>query len=119
MATYYSFSDESVQNALDAAKQDFAEGSVEALGRQAVVPRSTERSLLAECVSVTVENNRVCVSLPLGLGKHCIPIPRGIPDGEAGKACLSICTTLGFPTGVKVSVVIGGITVVSETFGKC
>ncbi|NDW03516.1 hypothetical protein [Jiella pacifica] len=115
----YQFDQGAVQAALDAAKQDFAEGDVQTLVQRGMTTRSTERSLLAECVAITVQDNKVCVELPLGLGTHCIPIPLTIPNGEAGSACLTICTTWGLPTGVKVSVIIAGITVVSETFGKC
>ncbi|WP_369239956.1 hypothetical protein [Jiella sp. M17.18] len=119
MPQFYQFSPQAVQAALDAAKQDFAEGDIQTLTANGTVTKSSERSLLAECVSVSVQDHKVCVDLPLGLGKHCIPIPLNIPNGEAGSACLSICTTFGFPTGVKVSVIVAGITVVSETFGKC
>lgn len=73
----------------------------------------------AECISVTTENHQVCISLPLGFGKHCFSIPVSIPDGSVGKACLSICTTWGIPTGVRITIEIGGITVINQTFGKC
>ena len=76
-------------------------------------------AVAAQCISITVEDHKVCINLPLGFGKHCISIPVNIPNGTAGKACLKICTTWGIPTGIKVSVEIGGITVVSQTFGKC
>ncbi|MCB8837730.1 hypothetical protein [Aurantimonas sp. VKM B-3413] len=119
MPTFYQFDQNAVQAALDAAKQDFAEGDIQTLTARGAVTKSSERSLLAECVKVVIEDHKVCVDLPLGLGKHCIPVPINIPNGEAGSACLTICTTIGFPTGVKVSVIVAGITVVSETFGKC
>jgi len=78
-----------------------------------------ELSLLAECISITVEDHKVCVVLPLKLGKKCLPIPKSIKNGEAGKACISICSTFGIPHGVKVTITILGVVVVSQTFGNC
>ena len=115
---YPSFSEESVQNALAAARSDFEGQDLKALSMKGLPP-STELSVLAECITVTVSNNKVCVNLPLGLGSACLPVPISFPDGTAARACLSLCTTWGFPTGVKVNVTIGGITVVQQTFGKC
>ena len=117
MATY-KFSDEAVSNALNAAKQTHENHLSRNLDANISMHRGC-LSLVAECVSIKVENNQVCVELPLGLGKHCISLPVSIPDGTAGKACLTICTTFGIPTGVKVSVEIAGVTVVSQSFGKC
>lgn len=119
MAEYYKFSDEAVQNALDAAQRDFGKEGVHGLAAAQHNSVRGEMQLLAECVKVTVEDHKVCLDLPLGLGKHCISIPVSIPDGSVGEACLKICTTWGIPTGVEVSVIIGGVTVVSQKFGKC
>ena len=73
----------------------------------------------AECISVTVENGKVCINLPLGIGKVCLPIPSIIPNGTAAKACLDICTTFGIPTGVKVTISALGRVIVTKSFGKC
>jgi hypothetical protein len=70
----------------------------------------------AACVSVTVRNSRVCLSLPLGFGSICLPIPIPVPEGEAASACLSIRTVFGFPTGVCVSVSALGSELVRRCF---
>lgn len=119
MKTYYSFDDEAIQNALDAAKRNHEELLTSTDGAPFDPKSGGHLFVSAQCVSVTVEDHKICIKLPLGLGKHCIGIPVNIPNGTAGKACLGICTTFGIPTGVKVSVVIAGVTVVSQSFGKC
>ncbi|WP_353778456.1 hypothetical protein [Winogradskyella sp. 3972H.M.0a.05] len=119
MASYYSFSEEAVANALEAARKTHEGTELRATEAGFNIHRGGDLLVAAECISITVEDHKVCINLPLHLGKHCISIPISVPNGTAGKACLSICTTWGFPTGVKVSVVIAGITVVSQTFGKC
>lgn len=116
---YYSFSDEAVNNALAAAKQTHEGSQLQATEADFNIQKGGCMLVAAECVKVTTENHKVCINLPLGLGKHCLNLPVSIPDGTVGQACLSICTTWGIPTGVKVSVVIAGVTVVSQTFGKC
>ena len=116
---YYEFSDEAVEAALDAAKRTHASSNLKASSADFDITKGGCLLVAAECISVTTEDHKVCVNLPLGLGKHCISIPVSIPDGTAGKACLTLCTTWGIPTGVKVSVEIGGVTVVSQSFGKC
>lgn len=119
MSKYYSFSEEAIQNALEAARKTHEGSNLKASGSDFDVSKGGELHVAAECVSVTVENNKVCVELPLGFGKHCITLPVSFPNGTVGQACLGICTTWGIPTGVKVSVVIAGVTVVSQVFGKC
>ena len=74
-------------------------------------------SVAAECVSVTVHNGEVCLSLPLGIGNVCLPVPSWVPDGEAAKACIDICTKWGVPCGVEVTVSIAGEKIVSKGFG--
>ncbi len=69
----------------------------------------------AECVSVVVQNGQICLDLPV-VGNECISVP--IPgSGTLAQACIDLCTTLGFPTGVCVSVSVGGIQVTKECFG--
>ena len=112
---YHSFDEKKVQEAIDTAKNHYN-----------VIDTSDINSsqhgallLAAECISVTVEDNKICISLPIGLGKACLPIPISVPNGTAASACLDICTTWGIPTGVKVTVKVAGVNVVSQSFGKC
>jgi hypothetical protein len=120
VASYHEFSDTAVQHAIDALA---AHGKVSAsLGAQAGSTHhlvSGEFSALAECISVTVNNNQICLNLPLGIGSVCLPIPISIPNGTAAQACLSICTTFGIPTGVSVTVSVAGQVIISKSFGKC
>ena len=115
---YAEFSPDAVEAALEAARRPFEGQSLQALAARPV-PTGSEVSLFAECISVTVTNNQICLNLPLGFGSICIPIPLSIPDGTAASACLSICTTWGIPTGIKVSVIVAGVTIVQQTFGVC
>ncbi|BDA86694.1 hypothetical protein Sa4125_42360 [Aureimonas sp. SA4125] len=115
---YPSFSSESIEGALEAARRDHEGQDLKSLGMKGLPP-SSELSVLAQCISVTVSNNKVCLNLPLGIGSVCLPIPISFPNGTVAQACLSICTTWGLPTGVKVSVIVAGITIVQQTFGKC
>ena len=117
--TTYKFSEEAISNALEAAKNTHEGNQLNAAHPDFDINKGGCLLVSAECISVTVENHKVCINLPLHLGNHCISIPVNIPEGTVGQACLSICTTWGIPTGVKVSVIIGGITVISQTFGKC
>lgn len=114
----YSFRDEAVSGALQAAKQPYeGENLLEAddVARTA----SPSLSLLAECIDVAIQDHKVCLNLPRGLGSHCLPIPLDISDGTAGQACLYTCTTFGIPTGVCVKVMVGGIVVAQQGFGLC
>lgn len=83
--------------------------------------RMADVSLLAECISVTVQNGEICLNLPLGLGRQCIDVPDWIPNGEAARACLSIKyrRVLGvrIPTGVKVCVYVADQEVTCVEFG--
>jgi len=127
MTTYYSFDDNTINEAIASVKDSFAgvlQGSAEgvtSIASSAFLDSTANPSLsvYGGCIAVVTENHKICLNLPLGLGSHCLPLPISVPDGTAGEACLEICTTWGIPTGVKVSVKIAGITVVSQTFGKC
>lgn len=68
---------------------------------------------------MVVDGGKICLELPLGLGRFCFPIPPVFPNGTAAQACLSICTTWGIPTGVRVTVSIAGNVILEKTFGKC
>jgi len=118
---FHEFSEDAVQEALDAARRRHEENEqVKALGATAPAPSGGAHVMLAaQCIGVTVENHKVCLNLPLGFGKHCLPLPVSIPDGTAAEACLDICTKFGIPTGLKVSIKVAGATVLQETFGIC
>jgi hypothetical protein len=113
---YYSFSDEDISSVLQAARQPYEERDLRAITEISTL-ESPNLTLLAQCISVTVNNHRVCLNLPLGIGRRCIRLPFNIPNGTAAQACLSICTIFGIPTGVCVRVRIGGVTVVNQCFG--
>ena len=119
--TVHSFDEEAIQAALDAARGHQNERlSAGALGTETLNAYDDGRmSLAASCISVTVENGKVCLNLPLGIGKFCFPIPSVIPNGTAAEACLSICTTFGIPTGVRVTISVAGKVILSKSFGKC
>ncbi len=119
MADYPGFDEEKVQHALDAAQRhNDAVGLQNSDGGPNILAGG-EFAVQAQRISVTVKNNKVCLNLPLGIGSVCLPIPVSIPDGTAAEACLSICTTWGIPTGVKVTVSVAGHTIVTKSFGKC
>jgi hypothetical protein len=118
MSNYYSFSEEAVQNAIHAAKSTHEAQSEEKGAVKIHARNAGSLCVSAECISIVVKDGKVCVELPLGFGKICLSIPSSIPSGTAGQACLSICTTWpGIPTGVRVTVVIAGVTVVNQAFG--
>lgn len=119
MANFHEFDEKRINEALDAARKPHAKADVAAAKTSSNVTDTGELSLLAECIEVKVENNQICLKLPLGFGQVCIPIPVNIPNGTAAKACLHICTTLGIPHGVKVTISVAGITIVTKKFGKC
>lgn len=118
MATY-SFSEEAISNAIEAAKETHKENQLNAAKSDFDISVGGCMLVSAGCIEVKTEGHKVCVNLPLKFGKHCFSLPVTIPSGSVGKACLSICTTFGIPTGVKVTVTIAGIIVVSQSFGKC
>lgn len=119
MTTYHEFSAESVEQALAAAQKHNDAVGLKAPDGSPSLTGGGEFAVLAECISVTVSGGKICVNLPLGIGTVCIPIPISFPDGTAAQACLSICTTWGIPTGVKVTVSVLGQTIVEKSFGKC
>ena len=119
MASYPSFDEEKIHHALEAASRHNDTVGARTADGQPNILGGGEYAALAECISVTVSNNKICLNLPLGIGSVCIPIPISVPDGTAPQACLSICTTWGIPTGVKVTVSVAGVTIVTKSFGKC
>ena len=85
------------------------------------VDNKAEFSIAAECVSVTVNNGKICVNLPFGLGETCIDVPDWVPDGEAAKACISIeykkVWGVKIPVAVKVCVIALDIEIACAKYG--
>ncbi len=120
MTQYHPFDDAATKATIETAKKHY---QALAAAKQSTAGDSIaddgHLKLLASCISVTVSGGKICLNLPLGIGSVCLPIPAVFPDGTAAQACLSICTTWGIPTGVKVTVAIAGQIVVEKSFGKC
>ena len=112
-----SFSETSVQGAIEAARSHY-EGKRAVLETAAVGLDDGRLSILAECITLTIANGEVCINLPLGFGKACLPVPISY-DGQVASVCLSICSAWGVPTGVRVAVSVAGVEIVSKTFGIC
>jgi len=118
MANKAEISEEAIANALDAAKRD-ADAARTRLSRSPnTLAMDGEATFLAECVSVEIKGNEVCLKLPF-VGDVCIPLPISPPSGTLAEVCASLCTKFGIPTGVRVTVSVAGQTVVSKTFGIC
>lgn len=113
------FDPQKVQQAIELAQTHSKAAGLTAATDHLNAVASGELSVMAECINITVQDGQVCVNLPLGIGHVCLPVPSVIPSGTAAEACLSICTTLGFPTGVKVTVSALGHVVITKSFGKC
>ncbi len=73
----------------------------------------------AEVISVIVGDHKVCLKLPMNLGKHCIVIPSRFPNGTEANVCLDVCSKRGVSAGVKISIIMGGVKVASASFGEC
>ena len=116
---HYDFDSKAIDSALEAAKGHSATLQSSAINHQTDISSGGKLTVSASCISVTVENGKVCLNLPFGFGSVCLPIPSIFPSGTAGQACLDICTTWGIPTGIKVTVSIAGKTIVQQTFGSC
>lgn len=119
MTTYAEFSKEDIGHALAAAGTHNETFGITTLDSTTDISAGGEFSILAQCISVSVANHKICLNLPLGIGKVCLPLPINVPNGKAAKACLTICTRFGIPTGVKVTVSVAGVTIVSKKFGLC
>ena len=118
----YSFSEDSITDAIESAKATHSDATadIEALGfdiSKGGGMQEGSMQIMAQCISVTTANRKICINLPFGIGRRCFTLPVNIPNGTAGRACLSICTRWGIPTGVRVRVTIGGVTVISQSFG--
>jgi hypothetical protein len=123
----YSFDEKEIADAVASARATYSDAAAATASTQAaafdlsrglsMAEGSVEIS--AQCISVTTRNRQICINLPLGLGRRCFTIPVRIPNGTVGQACLSICTRGPFPTGVKVTIRFGGVTILSQSFGFC
>lgn len=119
MATFHEFDGAKIESALDAARSYHSTEALRSAGADVSLADDGHLRLAGGCISVTVEDGKVCLNLPLGIGKICLPIPSVFPNGTAAEACINICTTWGIPTGVSVTISILGKVVVSKSFGKC
>lgn len=114
----YEFDAAAVQAAVDAAREGVPTGAsaADVSTMDISTAAGAELTVLAQCISVTVRNRKVCLGLPLGLGQVCLPIPINVGDGTSAQACLDIRTTWGIPTGVCVSISVGGTQIVRKCF---
>lgn len=118
MATYHSFDEKAVASALEAARNQYNPAELAAKGAKADLADDGHLRIGAQCISVTVEDGKICLNLPI-VGKHCLPIPSIIPNGTAAEACLSFCTKFGIPVGVRVTVSVAGNVIITKSFGAC
>ena len=118
MATYHEFDQKVLASALEAARDHYDHAAL--LKKSGPDPVDDGHlSVSGGCISVAVEGGRVCLKLPLGIGSICVPIPAIFPNGTVAQACISICTTWGIPTGVRLTVSISGQVIINKTFLKC
>jgi hypothetical protein len=117
---YYEFDAAAIQGALEAASEAAAQQVQAAAADPTALDLTTaqisEVTIQAVCLTVTVRNRKVCVSLPFGFGSACLPIPFHVGDGTSAEACLDVKTILGFPIGVCVFVRVGGSEIVRKCF---
>lgn len=119
--TYESFDQEEIQATLEAVHSQYNTDALMASAISADQPIATENAELeiaaASCISVTVQNGRICLKLPLGIGQVCVPVPAFVPSGSVAQACLKIKTFWGIPRGVRVTVHVGGQEIISQYWG--
>lgn len=121
---YHEFDEKAVAEAIASARTSHQEltGATESAAEAAPVNLAGSdgpMEIAAQCITVTVANKKICVNLPLRIGRICVPVPGFVPNGKAAQACISICTTLGIPTGVRLTVTVAGAVIVRKTFGRC
>lgn len=112
---YAEFDEQAVTATLEASRRPF-EGRDARAVTEISATDGGELELRASCIAVTSGNHRVCLRLPLGIGQVCIPLPFDLPNGTAVRACLSIRTKWGFPTGVCVKLYVAGEQIASKCF---
>ena len=119
MATFHEFDQDQIDASLRAAAEHYDHSTLRTQGLEAGAADDGHlRMLAAECLSVTVEDGKICLKIPIA-GKVCLPIPSFIPNGTAAEVCLHICTKFGVPTGVKVTISVAGKQILEKSFGIC
>ncbi|WP_137863419.1 MULTISPECIES: hypothetical protein [unclassified Sphingomonas] len=122
MTTYADFDQSKINAALEAAREHAGAGADTALESAGLstmdIYAATEFAVSAGCISVKSQNGKVCLNLPL-VGNYCLPVPSWIPSGAELQACISLCTTWGIPTGVKLTVSFNGSVIFTKKFLKC
>lgn len=122
MTTYAKFDEKLIAAAIETARAQHASFGVEqqlAAGLTSIdVAASGELSISGGCVTVKVQDGKICVDIPL-VGQYCLNVPSWIPSGAELQACISICTTWGIPTGAKLTVSFNGQVIFTKTFLKC
>jgi hypothetical protein len=73
---------------------------------------------LSDCVSLTVGNGKVCLSIPYA-GEVCVSVPGSVPNGTVAEACVDTCKKFGVLCGAKVTVRVAGIQVACQSWGCC
>ena len=111
---YHSFPEEEVQEAISSARSHYA-GESERAG---VSNENGRLQTFAACITATIRGGRLCLKLPFGLGKVCIPIPFRY-NGKVAEVCLHVCTVWGIPTDVELVITVGGRVIVRKPFGYC
>ena len=116
----YNFNEEAYLKVINAAKatQEVNKPKTSKGSVTAAALDSGRMSYLSECISVSINNDQVCLNIPI-YGQVCITLPIGLPSGTLAQACLNVCTHFGIPTGVTVSIAVAGQTIVTKTFGYC
>lgn len=119
VAKYHEFDQKAIDSALEAVQRHYEPGYLAEPANTILPIDDGHLHIAAGCISVTVGNGKICLNLPLGIGKYCLPIPSIFPDGTAAQACISLCTTWGIPTGVRITISVAGKVIIEKTFLKC
>lgn len=76
---------------------------------------------LQACVSASYDpkTNKICFNFPI-IGQICFPSPINIPIGATLKVCGDVCTSWGFPKGLKITLYLNNNPVWSGVvWGSC
>lgn len=120
MSDYAAFSEDAIAEAIKLGAENHQIVAASFNGGDIDIFALTEASYTAECISVTVTNSQICLTLPKPISKQfCATVPSWIPNGTAAEACISICTKFGIPSGAKLTVTALGKVVFQKTFGLC
>jgi hypothetical protein len=115
---FVSFDMQAIDQAIETA-QRHAHSLRAQSGHQPIGADDGELKVSAQCVSVSVDDGKVCLNLPLGLGSYCFTVPSWVPNGAEVRACLDICTVWGIPCGVEVTLSFNGQQIIKKGFGCC